>query len=127
NTVGADDGSGVAIMMEYMRNSELKHPPLELLFTVEEEIGMTGIKDAGIALLAKYAISLDSGEFSAALIGGQGCSRFTIEGAPLGRHKRPTNHSSYSVTMSGFEGGHSAMKIGLGRANGVLELKNLLT
>lgn len=127
NTIGADDGSGVAIMMEYMRNPELKHPPLELLFTVEEETGLLGVKALGIPLTAKHAISLDSGEFNAALIGGQGCSRFYLEGAPLLRHKRPANHSSYSVTLSGFEGGHSAMKIGLGRANGVLELKNLLT
>jgi len=127
NTIGADDGSGVAIMMEYMRNPDLKHPPLELLFTVEEETGLLGVKALGIPLTAKHAISLDSGVFEAALVGGQGCSRFELKGSPLGRHKRPLGHSTYSVTFSGFEGGHSAMKIGLGRANGVLELKNLVT
>lgn len=126
NTIGADNGSGVAMMMEYMHNPQLRHPPLELLFTVEEETGLQGIDKLEIPLTAKYAISLDSGSFKDALIGSLGSARFKLVGPPFARKPKSDSHSTYRIQLSGLDSGHSGMAIGLGRANAVIEMKNLL-
>ncbi|MEZ4815465.1 MAG: M20/M25/M40 family metallo-hydrolase [Bdellovibrionota bacterium] len=125
NTIGADNGSGVAIMMEYMRNPELPHPRLELLFTVEEETGLIGATQLGFSIESRIAISLDSGAVHEALIGSIGAARLTVNTKPIKREAVAPGQKAYSIKLSGLEGGHSGMKIGLGRANATHEATQL--
>lgn len=129
NSIGNDNGSAVAIMMEYMRNPDLEHGPLELLFTVEEEIGLKGAAELNqneIPLEAKLGLSLDSGDFNEALIGANGAARwhyrtkFESEAIVRGRKK-------LLLKLDGFKGGHSGVDIYLGRANPIIEMAEFIS
>ena len=60
-TLGADNGIGVAAIMAILSSTDLPHPPIEALFTIDEETGMTGAKGLqGGLLSAKYLLNLDT-------------------------------------------------------------------
>jgi Xaa-His dipeptidase len=73
-TLGADNGIGMALMMSLVEDESVKHPPLELLFTVEEEMGVVGADSLDPALLSgKTLINVDSeteGVFTVGCAGG---------------------------------------------------------
>ncbi len=125
NSIGNDNGSAVAIMMEYMRNPDLEHGPLELLFTVEEEIGLKGaaeLNQAEIPLRSKLALSLDSGDFNEALIGANGAARWHYKTSTLETEKITRGRKQLMLKLDGFKGGHSGVDIYLGRANPIVEM-----
>ena len=116
-TLGADNGIGVAAAMAVLESTTLKHGPVEALFTIDEETGMTGAFGLKPGLLdGDILINMDSedeGELYVGCAGGIDVSAskvYTEEDAPAG-------HKAYKVHVQGLKGGHSGMDIPLGRAN----------
>ena len=116
-TLGADNGIGVAAAMAVLESTTLKHGPVEALFTIDEETGMTGAFGLKPGLLeGDILINMDSedeGELYVGCAGGIDVSAFksyTEEVAPSG-------HKAYLITAEGLKGGHSGIDIPLGRAN----------
>ena len=121
-TLGADDGIGIAAQLAILESSHIKHGPLECLFTVAEETGLTGAfgLEPGF-LTSKVLINLDSEDEGELFIGCAGGQDLT---AWLGFQKAaaPPDFKSYEVSISGLKGGHSGDDIhkGLGNANKLL-------
>lgn len=127
-TLGADNGVGAAAMLALMEADDLVHGPLELLFTVDEETGLTGVLalDPGaIALQGRLLLNLDSEEEGAVTIGcaGGSASRLTL---PLETAPAPEKTVALDVKLSGLKGGHSGMEIHLQRGNAVKLLARVL-
>lgn len=111
-TLGADNGIGVAYMLALLDGSAPVHPPLELLFTVEEETGLYGAALLDPALVtARRLVNLDSeedDEITIGCAGGAGVALFL----PVEREARRENESCYRFTVGGLAGGHSGIQIG---------------
>ena len=114
-TLGADDGMGVAYMLDIMTDRELKHPYLELCFTVQEEVGLYGAN----ALKAEYfsarrLINLDgAGEFRT-YVSLAGARNLLIR---RNARKEKTDLPGYRLSVSGLRGGRTGDDIGKERAN----------
>jgi len=124
-TLGADNGIGVAAAMAVMESQEVKHGPLEFVFTIDEESGLTGASDfPGGLLKSKYFLNLDSEEEDTLCIGCAGGvntvarRQMTLAPAPPG--------PAFRVKISGLQGGHSGVDIHKGRGNAVRILGRLL-
>jgi len=116
-TLGADNGLGVALAMAVAESPEVKHGPIEILVTYDEETGMTGASQlkAGV-LKGDILINLDSeteGELYVGCAGGLDANA----SASYRRKKEPRGHECWSLTVKGCQGGHSGMDIILCRAN----------
>lgn len=116
-TLGADNGIGCATAMAVLADKELKHPPLEAFFTVDEETGMYGaFALEGGFLQGKTLINLDSeeeGELYVGCAGGvDGEFTFDYVAQPV-----PEGDVALKVTVKGCKGGHSGCDINLQRAN----------
>lgn len=125
-TLGADNGIGMAAMLAIMEDASLPHPNLELLFTTDEETGLTGAYAINKDLLSgKTLINLDSdyeGVFIIGCAGGRSthCSlRVSLEDAPQGL-------VPVLVKITGLKGGHSGTDIRSGRGNAVKLLARFL-
>jgi len=117
-TLGADNGIGVAAMLAIMEADELEHGPLEFLYTVDEETGLTGAKELSTDLLESRAlINLDSEEDGVITIGcaGGGDTRLYV---PLVRGSVEAG-TWISASVSGLKGGHSGVDIHLQRGNAI--------
>lgn len=116
-TLGSDNGIGVATSLTVLASKELVHGPLEALFTVDEETGMTGVfgLEPGV-LKGDILLNLDSedeGELYVGCAGGIDVSarkKYAEEDSPKGM-------IAYRVAAKGLKGGHSGVDIHLGRAN----------
>ncbi len=124
-TLGADNGIGAAAALAAMEDSSLVHGPLEFLFTVDEETGLTG---AGFIkpdfLKGKKYLNLDSEEEGVYCIGCAGGAD-TILSIPL-EYAQKGSGEVFKVHVSGLRGGHSGLDINLGRANALKVLTRLL-
>ena len=116
-TLGADDGLGVAAAMAVLESKELKHGPVEALFTVDEETGMNGaFALKGGLLQGDILINLDSeteGELYVGCAGGvdwEASVKFKEEPMPKG-------YKAFKIIAKGLRGGHSGMEINEGRGN----------
>ncbi|HER08437.1 MAG TPA: aminoacyl-histidine dipeptidase [Bacteroides sp.] len=116
-TLGSDNGIGVAAAMAVLQSDSLKHGPVEALFTVDEETGMTGAFGLKPGLLdGEILINMDSedeGELYVGCAGGidvNATKTYTEEEIPAG-------HTAYAVHVKGLKGGHSGLDINTGRAN----------
>ena len=118
-TLGSDNGIGVATMLAVMGETDFAHGPLELLFTIDEETGLTGAAqlDAGM-LCGHQLINLDSEEDGIVYVGcaGGGDTELTVE---LGTEPAPTGGMALSIALTGLKGGHSGCDIHLQRGNAV--------
>ena len=116
-TLGADNGLGVAVAMSVLESKDLKHGPVEVLVTVDEETGMTGARalEPGI-LKGDILINLDSETEGELYVGCAGGLDITAE-LPYGTVPAPTHYRPYLLTVKGLKGGHSGMDIILYRAN----------
>jgi len=116
-TLGSDNGIGVAAAMGVMESTTLKHGPIEALFTVDEETGMTGAFGIQPGLLnGDILINMDSedeGELYVGCAGGIDVSA----SKSYAEENVPTGHQAYQVLAGGMKGGHSGIDIPLGRAN----------
>jgi dipeptidase D len=127
-TLGADNGIGAAAMLAVMTADDLVHGPLELLFTIDEETGLTGVlalDPLEIALRGRLLINLDSEEEGAVTIGCAGGSASHLV-LPLETAPAPTGTTALDVKLSGLKGGHSGMEIHLQRGNAVKLLARVL-
>ena len=120
SSLGADCGAGVAVMLWLAAHDELPHPPLRLIFTVKEEIGLVGAHQIDPACMAGVAhfISLDGFRLGTAVIGCAGGARMTMA-RPIETMPTPFGMSAYRLTVSGFKGGHSGEDIDKERANAI--------
>lgn len=116
-TLGADNGLGVAAMMAVLESDELVHPPLEALFTIDEETGMTGAKALDPEWLSgKILLNLDTEEDDELSVGCAG--GVDVTGSAAYRPaSTPAGWEGFELRVSGLQGGHSGMDIHRGLAN----------
>jgi dipeptidase D len=132
-TLGADDGSGVAIAMAILQSDTLALGPIEALFTVNEEDGMDGasglppegdLRQPGV-LQGDTLINLDSEEVGVFTIGSAGGEYLNVQ-APYAEAPLPSDVTAYTMTVSGLQGGHSGVDINLGLGHATKLLVRLL-
>ncbi|MBL8079519.1 MAG: aminoacyl-histidine dipeptidase [Anaerolineales bacterium] len=116
-TLGADNGIAIALMMALVEDETVKHPPLVLVLTVEEEFGLAGADylDANL-LTGKTLINLDSegeGVFTVGCAGGGS----VIMDFPVQLENISAAEKSFRLNVSGLLGGHSGEDIAKHRAN----------
>lgn len=125
-TLGADNGIGVAAMLSVLESKELKHGPIECLFTIDEETGMTGAFALQSGLLkGDILLNLDSEDEGELYIGCAGGIDGNIAFDYIAE-KVPPGYIPYEIKISGLKGGHSGIDINSGRGNSNLVLIRLL-
>lgn len=125
-TLGADNGIGVAAALA-VADEECVHGPLELLFTVDEECGLTGAMNISKDMLeGKILLNLDSEEEGVFFIGCAGGGDTTIS-IPIERMAVPIDHVSVAIKVEGLRGGHSGLEINAGRGNAIKILARAIT
>lgn len=116
-TLGADNGMGVAAAMAVLESDSLRHGPLEALFTVEEESGMSGAMGLKPGLLrGEILMNLDSEDEGELFIGCAGGLDATMT-FTYGEQAVPDGYTGFMIAVRGLRGGHSGMDISLGRGN----------
>jgi dipeptidase D len=121
-TLGADNGLGVATIMAILESTDIKHPAIEALFTIDEETGMTGAMGLKGGLLdGEILLNLDTEEDDEIDIGCAGGIDVTAERS-YNEEEVPENSVAYTISVKGLNGGHSGMDInkGLGNANKIM-------
>jgi len=125
-TLGADDGIGIAAQLAILESGKIEHGPLECLFTVDEETGLTGAFGLEPGFLkSEILLNLDSEDEGELFIGCAGGKDTTIE-IPFLTDVVPTDLVAYQVNISGLVGGHSGDDIHKGRGNAVKLMNRLL-
>lgn len=123
-TLGGDDGIAVAYMLALMDSDDIPHPPLELVFTVDEEIGMLGAQAFDMSTLSgKKLLNIDSEDEGHLLVSCAGGATATLHFPIL---RRGAQGDKYRIVVSGLKGGHSGVEIDKGRANADIVLGKLL-
>lgn len=123
-SLGADDGIAVAYALAILSSDTLKHPRLEVVVTVEEEVGMDGASGIDLSICrAKRLINLDSEEEGYLLAGCAGGAGFQVS--------YPLQHQEYQgiacrLSVSGLKGGHSGTEIHKGTGNANLLLARVV-
>ncbi|PIP77328.1 MAG: cytosol nonspecific dipeptidase [Ignavibacteria bacterium CG22_combo_CG10-13_8_21_14_all_37_15] len=125
-TLGADNGIGVASALAVLEDSSIQHGPLECLFTLDEETGLTGAASLDPSILkADILLNLDSEELGTFFIGCSGgkntSAKFTFTPENV-----PADSVSYEIKVAGLQGGHSGLEIQTGRGNAVKILNRFL-
>ncbi len=121
-TLGADNGLGVATIMAILESTDIPHPAIEALFTIDEETGMTGAMGLkGGLLKGEILLNLDTEEDDEIDIGCAGGLDVTAV-REYNEEEVPENSVGYTIKVSGLNGGHSGMDIhkGLGNANKIM-------
>ena len=116
-TLGADNGMGVAMAMSVAEDKSVKHGPIEVLVTYDEETGMTGAEALKPGLLkGDILLNLDSEDENELCIGCAGGldaeADFKYKSLPV-----PAGYVGYKIELKGLSGGHSGMDISLYRGN----------
>ena len=125
-SLGADNGIAIAVGLALVTDETVVHPPLELLFTVDEETGLNGAKklEAGF-ISGKILINIDSeaeGVFTVGCAGGRDAHiKLPLNYAPL-----PESYALFDLTVQGLRGGHSGIDIHKIRANANILLNRAL-
>lgn len=117
-TLGADNGIAIAIALALAEDKHASHPPLELLFTVEEEIGIGGASTLDPSLISgKTMINLDSEEEGSFIVGCAGGKTTFITLPHSKKESLPSNHDVLHLSIGALLGGHSGADIHKHRAN----------
>jgi len=125
-TLGADDSIGIAVSLAVLASDEIKHGPLECLFTVDEESGMTGALGLQPGFLkGSVLLNLDSEDEGEIFIG---CAGGTDTVATFKYKRKRVNRNSIAlrVTVGGLQGGHSGDEIHKGFGNSIKILNRFL-
>ncbi|WP_299122281.1 aminoacyl-histidine dipeptidase [uncultured Tenacibaculum sp.] len=121
-TLGADNGLGVASIMAVLESTDIEHPAIEALFTIDEETGMTGAMglEGGI-LQGEILLNLDTEEDDEIGMGCAGGVDITAT-RTYNEEDTPENTTAFQISITGLNGGHSGMDIikGLGNANKIM-------
>lgn len=121
-TLGADNGLGVATIMAILESTDIAHPAIEALFTIDEETGMTGAMGLKGGLLeGGILLNLDTEEDDEIGVGCAGGVDVTATRSYT-EEETPEFKTGYTITVKGLQGGHSGMDIhkGLGNANKIM-------
>ena len=119
-TLGGDDGIGVAYILAILDSSSISHPPIEAVFTADEEIGLIGASVLDTSYLsAKRMINLDGGREGTFIVGCAGGINANVR-ATVKREEAVER--CYSLSLFGFTGGHSGSDIDKGRKNAIIAL-----
>ena len=122
-TLGADDGIAVAIILAIL-DEDYPHPPLECLFTTDEEVGMDGIKAFDFSgVSARRVINLDSEDEGVIYVSCAGGLRSKLT-LPVKKHQ--DSGVKYNIIISGLTGGHSGDRIDRYNANAIIVMGRLL-
>ncbi len=125
-TLGADDGIGVAISLAILADNTLEHGPVECLFTVDEETGLTGAFELKPNWLkGKMLLNLDSEDEGQFFIGCAG-GKSTIASIEFKKEDLPKNVDSFLINVKGLKGGHSGDDINKNLGNAVKILNRIL-
>ncbi len=117
-TLGADNGIAVAMVLALLEDKALEAPPIEAVFTTDEEIGMIGALGLSPMLLsAKRMINLDAESDDTVTVSCAGGEDLLLEKTPLAETK--TGHL-VTLCLKGFQGGHSGVEIHQKRVNAAL-------
>jgi len=116
-TLGADNGMAIAAAMAVLEAKDIVHGPIEALFTIDEEAGMTGANNLKPGILKGDILlnmdSEDEGELYVGCAGGIDANiKFTYKQVDV-----PAGMEAFTVKISGLKGGHSGIDIPLGRGN----------
>ena len=124
-TLGADNGVGVAASLAVMESTDIAHGPLELVFTIDEETGLTGAAEFPPGLLhSHYFLNLDNEEKDTICIGCAGGIKTTARRKVTLR--AATGDSGWRIKVFGLKGGHSGVDIHQGRGNALRILGGVL-
>lgn len=116
-TLGADNGIAMAFALAVLESETISHPPLEVLITSEEEIGMGGALNLDASILkGEYLINIDSEEEGSLLVSCCGGVTTTIN-LTTNNIKPSENYTGYTIFINGLKGGHSGMDIIKQRGN----------
>ncbi|MFA6541097.1 MAG: aminoacyl-histidine dipeptidase [Bacteroidota bacterium] len=125
-TLGADNGIAVATYLAIMEDRSLVHGPLELLFTVDEETGLTGANNLKPGFLESTTLmNLDSEEEGSLYVGCSG-GRNTHGSWKLKTDNAPKGTVALKVIVKGLKGGHSGLEIDKGRGNSIKIINRVL-
>lgn len=126
-TLGADNGIAVAMMLAILDSTDINHPKLECLFTVQEEVGLLGAQEIEADKLdGKYLINIDSEEEGTFLVSCAGGCRVDIK-IPVQWTEVTGEHNFIKIKIHGLKGGHSGMSIHEERGNSIKLISRLLT
>lgn len=126
-TLGSDNGIGVAAALAVVSDKDIIHGPLELLFTIDEETGMTGVNSLEPGFIeGKTLLNMDSEEDGAFYVGCAG-GQDTVGYFDIHTANCTKNFEAYEILVSGLKGGHSGLDIQEGRANAIKLLARFLT
>jgi dipeptidase D len=126
-TLGADNGIAVATCLAIMADRTLEHGPLEFLFTVDEETGLTGANNLQPGFVqSRLLLNLDSEEEGALYVGCAG-GRDTTGSWELAQEPVPAGSAALQISVRGLRGGHSGLEIDKGRGNAVKILARTLS
>jgi len=116
-TLGGDDGIGVAAALAILASDEIQHGPVEALFTVDEETGLTGAFGLKPGFLqSEILLNLDSEDEGQLFIGCAG-GQDTQAWLPYDKVEAPENHEAFTIKVFGLKGGHSGDDINKNRGN----------
>lgn len=126
-TLGGDDGIAIAYILAILASDTIAHPPIEALFTSDEEIGMLGVRALDVSdLTGKRLINIDSEEEGVLCVSCAGGVRARCD---IPFHKVQTDkiaNCAYYIEVSGLLGGHSGIEIDKHRENAIKLLGNAL-
>jgi len=125
-TLGADNGIGVAAALAVLESTDLVHGPVEALFTIDEETGLTGANEIAPDMLeGRILLNMDSEEDGALYIGCAGGKDTEIY-LDIETEAVPKGFRTVQIKLSGLAGGHSGLNIHEGRGNAVKLLNRFL-
>lgn len=114
-TLGADNGIAVSMVLAILESDDIAHPPIEAIFTTDEETGMYGAKGLDMSILkGRRMVNIDSEEddcITVSCAGGSDFKAFT----KLNRSKKIGD--KVTITLKGLRGGHSGIEINSGKLN----------
>ncbi len=124
SSLGADDGAGIAIILALLSDNSLEHPPIEAVFTTEEETTMNGAKYLDYKKLkGKRLISLDGTEEGKIEVSCAGMASIKVS---TSCDFISSTKNTYQLSISGLLGGHSGVDIDSNRGNALKILANML-
>ena len=123
-TLGGDDGIAIAMALALMDDKTLRHPRIEAIFTVDEEVGMDGAAGLDVSpITARQLLNIDSEEEGIFTVSCAGGARANLD---LALETAPCSQPTAVVELTGLTGGHSGTEINKGRANAAILLGRVL-
>ncbi len=116
-TLGADNGVAVSFAMELLADNSLKHPPLEVIFTCDEETSMVGAHNLDMTMFkSKRMINIDNEHEGVYVVSCAGGQRIDLQ-LPITYIECDKNLKAYEININGLLGGHSGMDVSKEKAN----------